>query len=125
MALRRPGTPPPPTGQAPSPAGARPPGGGLGQPRSGRFWLMLLFLLLLNIFITNVLLAPPPEKSVVIPYNVFKQQVLADNVISISSTGDAITGVTHKPVSAGSGQESATHFSTQRPAFAGGDLESL
>jgi cell division protease FtsH len=86
---------------------------------------MLLVLLLLNIFITNVLLAPQAPKSVVIPYDVFKQQVEADNLVSITSTGDAITGVTRKPVSAGAGQESATHFSTQRPAFAGNDLEPL
>jgi cell division protease FtsH len=93
--------------------------------RSGRFWLMLLGLLLLNIFITNVVLAPQPPKSVVIPYNVFKQQVKADNVVSVTSTGDAITGVARKPVSASPGQESATHFSTQRPAFASLDLEPL
>jgi cell division protease FtsH len=97
----------------------------LGQMRSGRFLLMLLVLLLLNIFITNVVLAPQPPKSVAIPYNVFKQQVQDDNVVSITSTGDAITGDTRKPVSAGSGKESATHFSTQRPAFAGSDLEPL
>jgi cell division protease FtsH len=93
--------------------------------RSGRFWLMLLGLLVLNIFITNVVLAPQPPKSVAIPYNVFKQQVKADNVVSITSTGDAITGESRKPVSAAPGQESATHFSTQRPAFAGQDLEPL
>jgi cell division protease FtsH len=93
--------------------------------RSWRFLLVFLGLLLVNIFITNVLLAPQPPQSVVIPYDVFKQQVQADNVVNITSTGDAISGVTRNAVSAGPGQDSATHFSTQRPAFAGQDLEPL
>src|ERR1700736_2292618 len=78
------------------------------QMRSRRFWLTVAIVLLLNILITNVFFAPAQPASVVIPYNVFKQQVKADNVTSITSTGDAITGETKKPVSAGPGQDSAT-----------------
>src|ERR1700716_3560507 len=119
-----------PPGQKPSrppgPAspGGRPPGA-LDQMWSRRFWLVFAGVLLLNIVITNVFFGPQQPKSVVLPYNVFKQQVAADNVVSVTSTGDSITGVAKKPVSPASGKESATHFSTQRPSFADSDLESL
>jgi len=93
--------------------------------RSRRFWLVFAGVLLLNIVITNVFFGPQQPKSVVLPYNVFKQQVAADNVVSVTSTGDSITGVSKKPVSPASGKESATHFSTQRPSFADSDLEAL
>src|ERR1700682_6223333 len=95
--------------------------GGFGQMTSRRFWLMFVGLLLLNILITNVFFGPQQPKSVVLPYNVFKQQVAADNIDSVTSTGDSITGVAKKPVSAGTGKDSATHFSTQRPSFADSD----
>src|ERR1700736_488749 len=116
---QKPSRPPGPA----SPAG-RPPGA-LDQIRSRRFWLVFAGVLLLNIVITNVFFGPQQPKSVVLPYNVFKQQVAADNVVSVTSTGDSITGVAMKPVSPASGKESATHFSTQRPSFADSDLEAL
>ena len=92
---------------------------------SRRFLLTMGVLLLVNIFITNVLLAPQAPKSVVIPYNVFKQQVEADNVVSVTSTGDAIVGVTKDKVSGDPGKDGADHFSTQRPSFSDLDLEPL
>ncbi|MHB8508336.1 MAG: ATP-dependent zinc metalloprotease FtsH [Candidatus Dormibacteria bacterium] len=92
---------------------------------SRRFLLTMGILLLANIFVTNVLLAPQGPKSVVIPYNVFKQQVEADNVVSVTSTGDAIVGVTKKKVGSAPGQDSSDHFSTQRPSFSDQDLEPL
>ncbi len=61
----------------------------------------------------------------VIPYDVFVQQVKAGNVTSVTSTSDSITGTAKKPVTAGSGQGSATDFSTQRPSFANDDLLGL
>ncbi|MGI8609511.1 MAG: ATP-dependent zinc metalloprotease FtsH [Candidatus Dormibacteria bacterium] len=93
--------------------------------KSRRFLLTLAVLFLVNIFVTNVLLAPQQPKSVVIPYNVFKQLVEADNVASVTSTGDAIVGVARHKVSATVGGESADHFSTQRPSFSDQDLEPL
>src|SRR5207245_2726012 len=51
-------------------------------------------------------------------------QVTADNVTSITSTGEAITGVTKKAVKDSSGT-SSTKFQTQRPAFANDDLMKL
>ncbi|MGA8014798.1 MAG: ATP-dependent zinc metalloprotease FtsH, partial [Candidatus Dormiibacterota bacterium] len=92
--------------------------------QTGRFWLWFLALLVVNIVIANVFFTTPQPTSVVLPYNVFKQEVAGNNVTSITSTGDSIVGVTRKAVSQ-PGQASATNFSTQVPSFAGGELESL
>ncbi|MEP7106282.1 MAG: ATP-dependent zinc metalloprotease FtsH [Chloroflexota bacterium] len=110
----------PPAGRSPTPALASSPF------RSRRFWLGLGILLLVNIFVTNVLFAPPQTVTVTLPYNVFKAQVAADNVVSITSTGDAITGTTKTPVQeSATNKTSSTHFTTQRPSFADADLENL
>ncbi len=92
---------------------------------SRNFLITVGILFVLNILFTNVFFATAPPKSVVIPYDAFIQQVRADNVTSVTSTSEAITGVTRKAVTAGSGQGSATKFSTQRPAFANDDLLGL
>lgn len=62
----------------------------------------------------------------VISYTKFKVQVPAEKVVTITSTGDSITGGTRKPVSdVSDSNNKATHFATQRPAFADSDLEPL
>jgi cell division protease FtsH len=94
--------------------------------RSTRFWLILGLLLLANIFITNVLFAPAQPVTVTLPYDVFKQQVATDNVVSVTSTGDTITGVTKTPVKESpTSTISAKNFTTQRPTFADNTLEAL
>ena len=94
--------------------------------RSIRLWVTLGLILLGNIFITNVLFAPSQPATVTLPYNVFKQQVAANNVISVTTTGDAITGVTRSAVKESSSKTvAATHFTTQRPSFADDSLEPL
>ena len=50
--------------------------------RSRRFWITLLILFAANLFITNVLLAPAQPTTITLPYNVFKDQVAADNVVT-------------------------------------------
>jgi cell division protease FtsH len=93
---------------------------------SPRFWIPLALLIAVNVFITNVLLAPKQPASVVIAYNVFKQQVAGDNVISVTSTGDSIVGTTRRAVTeTAGGTNKATRFSTQRPAFADTSIETL
>src|SRR5712692_924589 len=119
-------------GPAPSPP-ARPPGQAntpVPVPRnpfrSWRFWITLGILLVVNIFVTNVLFAPAQPTTITIPYNVFKQQVADDNVVSVTTTGDAITGVTKTAIKESSSSSvSATHFTTQRPSFADDSLEPL
>jgi cell division protease FtsH len=93
--------------------------------RSRRFWITLLVLLAANLFITNVLLAPAQPTTITLPYNVFKQQLAADNVVTVTTTGDAISGVTKTPVQEPGGTTKATHFTTQRPSFSDDMLESL
>jgi cell division protease FtsH len=91
-----------------------------------RFWGVLVVLLVVDYVVFNVLLQPQQPKQVTIPYNVFKAQVVADNVTSITSQGDAITGVTKQSVAdPSSPKDTATHFATQRPAFADSGLEAL
>src|ERR1700704_823891 len=92
----------PPTPAPPSPSKPVPPNRPAPAPqnplRSRRFWITLMILLVINIFVTNVLFAPAQPTTVTLPYDVFKQQVAAGNVISVTTTGDAITGVTKTPV---------------------------
>ena len=88
-----------------------------------RFWLVIGTLLLVNIIVTSIIQSASQAPSVTIPYNVFIDQVDAGNIISITATGDSITGTARKAVSAGSGQPSAKDFSTERPSFASDDLE--
>ena len=93
--------------------------------RSLRLWVTLGIILVANIFITNVLFTPAQPTTVTLPYNVFKQQVSADNVTTVTTTGDSITGVTKTPVKEAGTNVSATHFTTQRPSFADDSLEPL
>ena len=123
MAVKPP-LPPPPSPAQRRPAGAKPPAP-VNPWRSTRLWVTLGFILLANIFITNVLLAPPQLTTVTIPYDVFKAQVVAGNVINVTTTGDAIAGVTQRPVKEAGTGTSATHFTTQRPSFADDSLEPL
>ena len=94
--------------------------------RSWRTWVTLAIAIVINYVIVNVLLAPAQPKQVTIPYNVFRSQVVADNVTSVTTQGDAITGVTKTPVGATpNAQDKATHFATQKPAFTDNDLVPL
>src|SRR5260370_10582015 len=94
--------------------------------RSPRLWMTLAIVLLANVLITNVLFAPAQPTTVTLPYDVFKQQVVADNVVSVTTTGDAITGVTKTPVKESpTSTVSATHFTTHHPSFANDGLEVL
>src|SRR4030088_51234 len=113
---------PPPPGGPPRPSQPVP----RNPMRSTRLWVTLAIVLLANIFVTNVLLAPAQPTTVTLSYDVFKQQVLDGNVISVTTTGDAIAGVTRAPVKESPpSTASATHFTTQRPSFANDGLEAL
>src|SRR5256885_13998657 len=92
--------------------------------RSARFWIILAVLFAANILISNLVTSATQPPTVTISYNSFLDQVTADNVTSITSTGEAITGVTKKAVKDSSGT-SSTKFQTQRPAFANDDLMKL
>ncbi|TMC36974.1 MAG: ATP-dependent zinc metalloprotease FtsH [Chloroflexi bacterium] len=83
---------------------------------------MLAILLVANIVISNLAFSAGQPPTVTISYNTFLDQVDAGNVVSITSTGEAITGTVKSPVKDSSGT-SSTRFQTQRPTFANDDLE--
>src|SRR4030088_1270512 len=113
---------PPPPGGPPRPSQPVP----RNPMRSTRLWVTLAIILLANIFVTNVLLAPAQPTTVALSYDVFKQQLVDGNVVSVTTTGDAIAGVTKTAVKESSpSTASATHFTTQRPSFANDGLEAL
>ena len=94
--------------------------------RSWRSWLVFLVLIVINVLIVQLFFSPSQPKQVTIPYSVFKEQVIADNVSTITSQGNSITGTTKKPVGATpDSKDTATNFATQRPDFAANDLEPL
>ena len=105
--------------------GARRSGGATGPERprlfGPRFWWILLGLLVLN-WVLSTMLVRPPERTEV-PYTLFRAQVEADNVASVTGIEDAIDGQFKKPVrypEGDQGQE-VTQFSTRRPSFAADD----
>jgi cell division protease FtsH len=104
--------------------GARRDGGqGPQRPRlfGPRFWLLLLGLLVLN-WVLSAMLVRPPERTEV-PYTLFRAQVEAGNVTSVTGIEDAIDGQFKNPVrypEGDQGQE-VTRFSTRRPSFAADD----
>jgi cell division protease FtsH len=95
--------------------------------RRPSFWIGLVVVVVVNYVIVNVLLAPQQPQQVTISYTEFKKQVVAENVSTITSQGDTITGVTKKQITGqvNGASAKATHFVTQRPAFADNDLEPL
>src|SRR5881398_3586004 len=113
--------PPAPGRQAPPPSPPKRPDM-LAPMRTLRFWVTIGILFAANILISNLLFSAGQAPTVTISYNTFLDQVTADNVVSITSTGESITGVTKKALKDTSGT-SSTKFQTQRPAFANDDLE--
>jgi cell division protease FtsH len=93
--------------------------------RTRRFWIVLGILLLLNIVVGQVFMSLSQTPTVTISYNTFLTQVAEHNVISITSTGESINGVTKTPVPDFQSGVTSTKFQTQRPAFANDDLETL
>jgi cell division protease FtsH len=93
---------------------------------SWRFIITFVLVLAVNYFVVNVLLAPQQPKQVTISYSDFKSQVVAGNVIQITSQGDAITGTARKAIADSSNSsDTSTHFATQVPAFASPGLDTL
>ncbi len=83
-------------------------------------------ILILNILIVNVFLAPSGPKTITIPYSTFVKDVGHNDVSSITASSGTIKGSFKHPTGGASGSsEKATHFETQVPSFAGGSLESL
>jgi cell division protease FtsH len=111
---------------AQSPQGGSPPPRRSSPWRSLQFLLPVAIFLALNILVANVFFPPASPKTITIPYNRFVTEVQANDVTSITATGDSIEGTFKRPTGASdSSKNTALHFTTQVPAFAGGQLESL
>jgi cell division protease FtsH len=89
-------------------------------PSRSRWWIaagVVVFLLAINLWVSSQALKP--NAPIRIPYSPkFLNEVKANNVSSISSTGDAISGTLKKPISYPQGAAKSTNFSTQIPSFA-------
>src|ERR1017187_10191488 len=95
-------------GRKPNPANPQGPNVvGYNPIRWRRSWLVIVMLLLVNIIVTSIMMSASTPPPVTIPYNVFMDEINGGNVISITATGDSITGTARTAVSAGSGQPSA------------------
>jgi cell division protease FtsH len=83
--------------------------------------MFLLGLLVLN-WVLSALLVRPPERTEV-PYTLFRAQVEAGNVASVTGIEDAIDGQFKNPVKvpADDHTQEVTRFSTRRPEFAAND----
>ncbi len=114
----------PPPKVPPQPPASKPPD--LMAPlRTWRFWVTLIILFAANIVISNLITGAGQPPTVTISYNSFLDEVDAGNVVSVTSTSDAITGVTKKAVKSENNSDTSTKFQTQRPSFATDDLEAL
>ncbi|HYT10200.1 MAG TPA: ATP-dependent zinc metalloprotease FtsH [Mycobacteriales bacterium] len=110
---------------APSPPG----GGGPSKPDwrrvARRSWWLVLAALLVNWILASAVLS---SNRLSVSYTFFREQVQADNVVEITSTGDTIEGTFRKAVKYPPGDANAkdvTRFTTVRPAFADDGLTQL
>ncbi len=117
------------------PAGSGFPGGQLGLPPGCSWWLLPLGLLLVNYLVVS-LFFPAGGGPVEIPYTVFRQQVAAGNVTTVSTRADVIQGILAEPITVPhevdglfgppmEEQLEVTRFSTTLPTFIGPGLEDL
>jgi cell division protease FtsH len=83
--------------------------------------MLLLGLLVLN-WVLSALLVRPPDRTEV-PYTLFRAQVEAGNVASVTGIEDAIDGQFKNPVRVpvDDQEQEVTRFSTRRPEFAADD----
>jgi cell division protease FtsH len=85
-----------------------------------RFWVLVAVLLILN-YISVAVFAPGREESVRVPYQPdFIEQVEADNVMKISTTGTTVSGEFKKEFKPSTDEDAkaAKNFETEIPTFA-------
>ena len=98
-----------------------------------RTWIFFLLVLLVNYFISKTFF-PGPAKPVKVPYTVFKEEVVRNNIKTIYTKSDLITGqfitpVNYQSADSSAKQESAirkvVNFTTIIPSFVDPGLEGL
>lgn len=96
-------------------------------------WLLfMLGMFVVNYFIVN-LFFPSPSAPVEIPYNVFRQQAEAGNVVSVATRADTVQGIFDTPITLAADAEdtgpteatTVERFSTTLPSFLEPGLETL
>ena len=116
--------------QSRQPNGGKPGGAGPMPPRNA--WLIFMAILAANFLLVRFLF-PGTEPSTKVPYTLFKQEVVKQNVERIYSRGESLTGKFIAPVMypaqpdtvAGIEPEPVTTFATTLPAFVDPGLEAL
>ena len=109
--------------------GAKPPDGSGGEHWSTglrRSWWLLVLLLVLNWIFASMMLSPVQRTTV--PYSLFREQVQAGNVTTVTAAADTITGTFTKPVAytpSGGTKKDVSDFRTQRPTWANDGLMRL
>ena len=94
--------------------------------RSMRSWLPLIIILVLNVLIVNVFLAPAAPKTITIPYSTFVKDVSSNDVSTITTSSGTIDGTfRHLTGTTATSKTKVKYFTTQLPSFAGGGLETL
>ncbi len=121
-------------GQGPNqtrpPNGGKPGGAGAMPPRNA--WLTFLAILAANFLLVRFLF-PGTEPSTKVPYTLFKQEIVKQNVERIYSRGESLTGKFIAPVMypaerdtvADIDPQAVTTFATTLPAFVDPGLEAL
>ncbi len=113
--------PPPASSRGTPPASSR--GTPPQQPAKGSlrwFWVLFATLLIVNWVLAATLTKTTTTPQLSLPYSVFYSQVNANNVASVTTTGDSIQGALRTEIHypAGTGGETSKDFKTERPVFA-------
>jgi cell division protease FtsH len=124
---RRPRPPGPNDVQRPTgPKAAPPTKRDLMKPRP--WWISFVVVLVLNYVLVQFFFPERPQQRIDVPYTFFKQQVMAGNVVDVTSRADVIQGTfkearVYPPDQANA--TSSTQFQTVQPQFADPGLETL
>lgn len=104
------------------PSETPPPRNFFTNPPGGRwFWILLIGLFVFNLVVSRTLLGP--EQRIRISYTEFLTQVDAGNVVSVTSTAEAIQGALAEAIADPADETTtSTLFETQRPTFADDNL---
>ncbi len=132
----------PQRGQGGNPGASRPGGPGPDMPPNmppmrpvgcSSWLLLMLGLFVVNYIVVN-LFFPSPAAPIEVPYNVFRQQVEAGNVVSVATRADVVQGIFDEPVTIPLPEDVAVadmeprtveRFSTTLPSFLEPGLETL
>jgi len=99
--------------------GPQAPDQGPPKPGLGRWWWLLIAMLIVNWVVAGSL-STTKTTTLSVPYSVFRTQVDQRNVATVTATGETIQGAFRRSVSYPPGKNAkvSTEFKTERPVFA-------